>query len=155
MTDKFVGDPDLGRWWEICFARIILLVDRVRVVACSAIETTNWPYTANMLWDDNHVSIDALPGRADLMRHFSREEWGGALHSMRPVVPIQALLCVCFQVYEESALPIVFGDDGGYVLHKPTGRRFDFVISSAVYFIKMTVHRRLLKDGSGGRHGAA
>ena len=24
VTDRFVGDPDPGRWWEICFADVLL-----------------------------------------------------------------------------------------------------------------------------------
>ena len=31
---------------------------------------------------------------------------------------------------------ITFEEDGGYVIHKPTGHRYDFIIRSGVYFIK-------------------
>ena len=48
---------------------------------------------------------------------------------------------------------VVFEDDGGNVLHKPTGQRFDFIISSGVYFIKMKVHKSLLGDAHVGRRG--
>ena len=32
---------------------------------------------------------------------------------------------------------VVFDDDGGHVIHKPTGNRFDFIIASGVYALKM------------------
>ena len=48
----------------------------------------------------------------------------------------------------------VFEDNGGYILHKPTGHKFEFIIASGVYFIKMLVPRRLVDPGF-GRHGSA
>ena len=48
---------------------------------------------------------------------------------------------------------VVFEDDGGHVVHKPTGSRFDFIISSGVCFIKMRVPRSVIEDTPVGRHG--
>ena len=48
---------------------------------------------------------------------------------------------------------VVFEDDGGHVLHEPSGYRIDFIIPSGVYFIKMLVPRSMVKGTTFGRHG--
>ena len=47
-----------------------------------------------------------------------------------------------------------FEDRGGDILHKPTGHRFEFIISPGVYFIQMRVRRSLVEPGL-GRPGTA
>ena len=61
-----------------------------------------------------------------------------------------------FSIYEVAMDKhrAVFEDYGGYIEHKPTGQRVDFIVSSGVYFINMKVRRELV-DPSLGRHGNA
>ena len=56
---------------------------------------------------------------------------------------------------------VIFDEDEGVIVHKPTGKEIPFIMRNGVYFIKMRVPRALVQPNEGqpnqsfGRRGMA